>query len=76
MPAYHNSRVDGERESITDRRNTHIDAISFTPKHFFTSETIIFSFPLSPESPVSGTDTAGSEVSITSSWWDMVVEMV
>lgn len=38
-------------------------AISFTPKHFLTSWTIILSLPPSPESPVSGTETAASSSS-------------
>jgi hypothetical protein len=35
-----------------------MEAMSFTPRHFFTRDTIIFSLPLSPASPVSGTATA------------------
>ena len=34
---------------------TYIEAISFTPKHFLTSEMIILSLPPSPVSPESGT---------------------
>lgn len=52
-----------------------MDAMSFTPKHFFTRETIILSFPLSPASPASGTDTGGVDVS-TSAWmFDMAVDV-
>lgn len=47
-------------------RYTNIAAMSFTPRHFFTSWTIIFSFPPSPWSPVSGTEIGGPGAS--SSW--------
>jgi len=39
---------------------THIAAISFTPKHFLTSCTIILIFPPSPLSPESGTEMGAS----------------
>ena len=46
---------------------THIEAMSFTPRHFLTSWTIILSLPLSPASAVSGSATAGVTSSSTGS---------
>lgn len=44
-----------------EEQSTHIDAISFTPMHFFTNWTNIFSFPPSPVS--SGKETGGASAS-------------
>lgn len=53
---------------IFRRIQTHIAAMSFTPKHFLTSCTIIFIFPPSPVSPESGTEIGGPGAS-SSTWW-------
>lgn len=52
---------------------TYIDAMSFTPTTFLTNDTIILSLPLSPASPVSGTETGLESSSYcVASTWDMI----
>lgn len=53
----------------------HIVAMSLTPRHFFTSWTIILSFPPSPVSPESGTEIGGpgASSSIVVSWFVVAI---